>query len=121
MALALPGSRGLFSQIQETLCHVKGKRVTLSKGIHKALADFCWLVEYLSKRPMHIYKLVPLRPTVDGYHDASGYMCGGVVLPRPTAIPWILLLQPSAAQPSPNPTASHPVVCRVPFPKDGVD
>ena len=26
-----------------------------------------------------MYELVPLRPTVDGYHDVSGYMCGGVV------------------------------------------
>ena len=40
MAFALPGARGLFSQIQEALCHVKGKRVTLSTGVHEALEDF---------------------------------------------------------------------------------
>ena len=40
MELALPGARGLFSQMQETLCHVKGKRVMLSIGIHEALSDF---------------------------------------------------------------------------------
>ena len=40
MALALPGARFLFSKMQEALCHVKGKRVTLSKGVHEALADF---------------------------------------------------------------------------------
>ena len=38
--IALLGSRGLFSQMKEALCHVKGKRVTLYKGIHEALADF---------------------------------------------------------------------------------
>ena len=45
MALALPGSRGVFIQIQEALCHVKGKRVTLSTGVHEALEDFKWLAE----------------------------------------------------------------------------
>ena len=51
MALALPGARGLFSQMQEALCHVKGKRVTLSPGIHDALDDFKWLAEDVAKRP----------------------------------------------------------------------
>ena len=51
MALALPGAWGLFSQIQEALCHVKGKRVTLSPGVHDALDDFKWLAEDVAKRP----------------------------------------------------------------------
>ena len=117
MSLALPGARDLFSQMQEALCHVKGKRVTLSKLVHVDLADFCWLEEDVSKRPTHIYELVPLRPTVDGNHNASGYMCGGVVLPVPTAIPRVLPPQPSATRPSLNPTVSHPVVRRVSLPK----
>ena len=66
---------------------------------------------------MRIYELVPLRPTMDGYHDASGYICGGVVLPVPTSLPLILTPQLSAARTSPNPTAAHPVVRRAPFPK----
>ena len=74
MALALPGARGLFSQMQEALCHVKGKSVTLSPGVHDALDNFKWLAEDVDKRPTRMYELVPLRPTVDGYHDASGYM-----------------------------------------------
>ena len=75
----------------------------------------------MSKCPTHIYKLVPLRPTVDGYHDVSGYMCEVVVLLGLTAIPRVFLSKPSATQPSPNPTVAHPVVWRVPFPKDVVD
>ena len=118
MALALPGARGLFSQMQEALCHIKGKRVTLSPGVHDALDDFKWLAEDVAKRPTRMYKLVPLRPTVDGYHDASGYMCGGVVLPGPTSPPQTLLPQPSAARPSPTPTGEHPIVWRMPLPKD---
>ena len=121
MALALPGSRGLFSQMQEALFHVKGKRVTLSTGIHKALSDFQWLAEEVANRPTRMYKLVPLRPTVDSYHDSSRYMYGGMVLPGPTAIPRILPLQLSAARPSPNPNRSHPIVWRMPFPRDIVD
>ena len=74
MALTLPGDRGLFSQMQEALCHAKGKRVTLYKGVYEAFAYFCWLAEDVSKRPTCIYKLVPLRQPMDGYHDASGYM-----------------------------------------------
>ena len=51
MALALPGARGLFSQMQEALFHVKGKRVTLSPGVHDALDDFKWLAEDVTKGP----------------------------------------------------------------------
>ena len=40
MVLALPGSRGLFSQMKESLCHVNGKMVTLYKGVHEALEEF---------------------------------------------------------------------------------
>ena len=96
MALALPGDRGLFSQIQEALCHVKVKRVTLSTGVHEALDDFKCLEEDVAKRPTRMYEIVPLRPTMDGYHDASRYMCGGMVLPGPTAIPREFPPQPSA-------------------------
>ena len=121
MAVALPGSRGLFSQMQEALFHVKVKRVMLSKGIHEALADFCWLFEDVSNLPTHIYELVPLQPTVDGYHNASAYMCGSMVLPGPTDIPRILPPQPSAERPSPKPIAAHPIVWWKPFLKDIVD
>ena len=107
--------------MQESLGHLKGKTVTLSKGIHEALADFCWLAEDVANRPTRIYKLVPLRPTVDGYHDAPGYMCGGVVLPGPTTIPRIFPSQLSAARPPPNPDGAHHIVWRTPFPKDIVD
>ena len=118
MTLALPGARGLFSQMQEALRHVKGKRVALSKGVHEALADFRWLASDLAQRPTRLYELVPLRPTVDGYHDASGYMCGGVVLPGPTAVPRTLPPQPSAARPAQGEPAAHPIVWRASFPPD---
>ena len=110
MAIALPGARYLFSQIQEALCHVKEKRVTLSKVVHEALVDLRWLAENVSNLPTRIYKIVPLRPTVNGYHDASSYMCGSVVLLGSTVILQILPSQPSTARPPPNPIAAHPIV-----------
>ena len=33
MLLALPGSRGIFSQMQESLRHANGKQVTLTWGV----------------------------------------------------------------------------------------
>ena len=74
MALALPVARVLFSQMQKALCHVKGKRVTLYTGVYEALDEFKWLAYDVAKRLTRMYELVPLRPTVDGYHNASGYM-----------------------------------------------
>ena len=121
MALALPGAKGFFSQMQEDLCHVKGKRVTLSTGVHEALSDFKWLAEDVANRPTRMYELVPLRPTVDGYHNSSGYMCRGVVLPGPTSIPRKFPPQPSDTRLSPNTNGAHPIVLHVPFPKDIVD
>ena len=58
MVLSLPGARALFSQIQEALCHVKGKRVTLSTDVHEALEDFKGLAEDVANRPTHMYKLI---------------------------------------------------------------
>ena len=60
MAIALPGARGLFVQMKEALCHVKGKRVTMSTGVHEAMADFLWLAEDVANFPTRMYELVPL-------------------------------------------------------------
>ena len=72
--------------MQEALCHVKGKMRVLSKGVHEVLEDFRWLASDVAQRLTLIYELVPVRHTEDGYHVAFGYMCGGVVLPRPTPV-----------------------------------
>lgn len=49
-----------------------GKRVTLTKGVHQALADLPWLAQDLERLSTRLYKLVPLHQILDGYHDASG-------------------------------------------------
>ena len=71
----------------DALHHVEGKRVLLTRGIHQALEEFRWLAEDLSKRPTRLYAIVPFQPTLDGYHDASGSMYRGAVLPGLTAVP----------------------------------
>ena len=50
----------------------------MNKGVHDAQEDFPWLVQDLEWRPTCLYKIVPLQPDLDGYHDTSGYMCGEV-------------------------------------------
>ncbi len=43
MSLAIPGARGLFSQLQSALQLEKKGRIALRKGVHAALDDFRWL------------------------------------------------------------------------------
>ena len=59
-----------------------------------------------------------LKPRLDVYHEAYGYMCGEVVLPGPTTVPRTLQPHPSAAKATSDPTGAHPIVWRVLFPKD---
>jgi hypothetical protein len=78
MSVALPGSRGLFSQLQLALCDTA--RVCLDRGVHDALADFQWLKDNLAARPStRLYELVELPPTVSGADDASKHGMGGVL------------------------------------------
>ena len=75
----------------------------------------------MASRPTRLFELVPLTPTLDGYHDSSGRMCGGVVLPGPSSVPCVLQNQPSTALPSKKNLVVHFIVWRVPCPQDIVD
>ena len=86
MSLALPGSRGLFSELQLALQQKKKGRVNLQKGLHGILDDFRYLLKDISNRPTRIAELIPLAPSLQNYHDASGTMAGGVLLPSAHAI-----------------------------------
>ena len=116
MSLAIPGSRGLFSHMQEALRHREGHphrgkpRLSLHAGVHDALQHFRLLHHDLTRRPTRLYELVPLPPTVIGAHDASGRGMGGVLLPGPTAI--------SRSWDNHEPSGSHPVIWRATFPPD---
>jgi hypothetical protein len=82
MSIALPGSRGLFSLMQEALRHQTKKRIRLSREVHAALDDFRWLAQDISQRPTRLYELVPQpEPELLGAQDASGAGMGGVWFP----------------------------------------
>ena len=96
MSVALPGSRGLFSQLQLAL--QDKARIRLDRGVHDALADFQWLKDNLASRPTRLYELVELPPTVSGADDACRLGMGGVVFHLRTDAP--------------------PTLWRTPFPTD---
>jgi hypothetical protein len=87
ISIALPGSRGLFSFLQEALRHKKGTRVPITAQIHQTLADFRWIVDNLCNRPTRIAEIVPLLPSCLGFHDASGQGSGGVWFPSQGVVP----------------------------------
>ena len=82
MSIALPGSQGLFSLMQEALRHQTNNRLRLSRGVHAVLDDFRWHVTDLSGRPTRIYEIVPQpEPELLGAQDASAMGMGGVWFP----------------------------------------
>ena len=87
MSLALPGSRNIFSTMQNALSKQKGARVALNKGVHHALDDFRWMLDNISSRPTRLAELIPLAPTAEGHHDASGKGAGGVWFPSSSVVP----------------------------------
>ena len=104
--------------MQEALFQVEGERVALTRGVLQALADFRWLAENPSKFPTSLYKISMLQPVLDFYHDASGYMCEGRVLPGTTAVPRNPQPQLITAATSPESTLAHPILCWAHFTAD---
>jgi hypothetical protein len=87
MSLALPGSRNIFSQMQNALSTPTKTRIALKKGVHQALDDFRWMYSEVSSRPTRIAELIPLLPSALGFHDASGTGAGGVWFASDTLAP----------------------------------
>jgi hypothetical protein len=79
MSLALPGTRGLFSVLQEALRHQSshGKRLRHRHPVHDFLDDFQWLVKEVSSRPTSIDEISAQPPVTYGAIDASGKGMGG--------------------------------------------
>ena len=109
MALVITGTIGLFRHIQESLNHVNGKRVTLTRGVHTNLSELRWLSEDLANHPTCIYEVNP-PPTVDGYHCASGTMCGRVILLGLNTVTQEMQAQHSTDLPSSEPASPYPIV-----------
>lgn len=84
MALGVPGSRGLFSLLQEGLRHTDKYRLRITPAMRDMLEDFEHLTTTLANRPTELAELVPDHPVAIGPHDASGRGMGGVWLPATT-------------------------------------
>ena len=88
MAPALPGTRGLFSAMQEALSHGDAHRVRLNHHVYTAASDFRALVNAVHTRPTRLRELVPTPPSDVGACDACRIGMGGV---------WFDVLHPTAA------------------------
>jgi hypothetical protein len=84
MVIAIPGGRGLFSQLQSVITYrtypKPSDRLSLSSAVHDQLDDFRWLASSVSSRPTRWGELVDSDPRFLGTVDASGTGMGGVWL-----------------------------------------
>jgi hypothetical protein len=84
MVLAIPGGRGLFSQLQAVLLSAHDPKPTdrlqLSQPVHDQLNDLRWLANELESRPTRWAEIVDSAPTFLGTVDASGLGMGGTWL-----------------------------------------
>ena len=87
MALALPGSRNIFSTMQHALANKSKGRIAMHKGVHDALDDFRWMHRNIAARPTCIAELISLGPIAEGHHDASGSGAGGIWFPSAAITP----------------------------------
>ena len=73
--------------MQEALMSQMGRCISLKKGVHQTLDDFCWLLKDISKHPTRIAKVVPLNLSAIGYNDTLGKGVGGVWFRGPALNP----------------------------------
>ena len=82
MVLAIPGGRGLFSQLQAVLTYCPDARptdrLTLSSAVHDQLDDFRSLATNIAGRPTRWGEVVPGPPAFYGCTDASALGMGGI-------------------------------------------
>ena len=118
MTIALPGARGLFSLLQDALRKQSDNRVALTSLIQSILDDFREIHTQLLERPTRLQELVPIQPTMHGFHDAAGHGAGGVWYPSSTSVARSTALRSGTSARRRRPKRPGPVVWRMRFPKD---
>ena len=79
MSAALPGARGLFSILQDSLSKADRNRVRLTAQVWDTVADFRAIADSLHNRPTRIHELVPaVNAHYIGASDACQRGMGGV-------------------------------------------
>ena len=109
MQLALPGSAGCFSFLQDAL-GANNQRVKISQPVRDQLQDFKWIATSLSSRPTHLAEVVPTPSTYFGAMDAAKQGMGGVWFPPLNQGPPLAIQQPRSAR------LQHPILWRARFP-----
>ena len=112
MSLAIPGSDGCFSFLQEAL-RPKAKRIKITPAVRDQLKDFLWLATSVTSRPTHLAEVVPTPETYSGTVDASGVGMGGVWFPP-------LQPEPLAIRPPKSSLLQRPCLWRERFPPEVV-
>ena len=87
MSPALPGSRGMFSHLQDAL-RPPGHRIRLNRHVHNSLADFRALADHLAARPTRFRELIPDTAFAIGACDACQWGMGGVWFANDSAFVW---------------------------------
>ena len=87
MMVALPGSEGLFSHLQDALSRQRGGRIRVNEAVANELADWDWLANDLARRPTSIAECVRKAAARAGACDAAGHGMGGVVFDLTTSAP----------------------------------
>jgi hypothetical protein len=100
MVLAVPGLRGLFSLLQETLCHKERQRIRITPHMHDFLNDIRWIVADLHARPTCLREIIDTPVAAIGASDAAAAGMGGVLFIRDQT------------------GRLHPILWRAPFPLD---
>ena len=109
MSMAVPGSDGCFSFLQEAL-KPNLQRIKISPAVRDQLLDFLWVAESVVSRPTHIAEIVPTPELYQGTVDASGLGMGGVWFPPVAPSP--LTIRPPREQ-----LLSQPCLWRERFPE----
>ena len=78
MAIALPGACNMFVHLQNAILPLSKTWVDLRKGFHQA---FRWIAEDIATQPMRLAELIPIGPSTEGHHDASGKGAGCIWFP----------------------------------------
>ena len=98
MTLAIPGGRGLLSQLQAVLTYSPtarpSDRLNLLRPVHDQLDDLRWLARDLGSRPTQWGEVVDGDPAFLGAVDASADGMGGIWLDALETLPPLLWRQP---------------------------
>ena len=88
MSPAIPGTRGLFSVLQDALGRGDRRRVRINRHVHATATTFRALLGSLAHRSTRLQELTPSAPIAIGASDACRLGMGGVWLfPDPNIAP----------------------------------